>query len=362
MKKTLILIPFLAIVIAGYIWANPAPPAPPPTFTAPMADAAKNSFIREDVDGKEWLTIPSVDGGLNQFDLTMVSRARPYQQGNSNDLQSIAPYSITDIGLIDAPELAGWMFTPNAPSQVGIVILHGSGDSDRDNGYYIALADRLARAGYTLILPDKRGSGRSSGDWRNTPLPELAEDGARWLRYLRDLPQLSSFGFVGVSQGGTIAPQAAMIGNADFAVAIGTSMTQLEFQLQHEVGNDVKAANIPSWLAQPVTNLFTWRAKRRQPGFWSANGHYSPLAQWQQWRGPYFIAYGSEDESDNVPVSASVKLLEQEIARANNDPLTFAVYPGADHGIVAGDGDFSDQFLRDLFSWLSQQNEGSPAR
>jgi len=337
----------LAIFIGGWIFANPSPPDDPPTYGAAMLPAEGNSGVFE-AQGQEWLLLPALDGSLSRFALGGVERGEPVPSAPASFLED-QPYRISDLAIQRDVHLSAWLIEPFDPAKAALVIIHGSGNSDRANGYYIALADRLARAGYTILLPDKRGSGRSGGDWRNQPLTDLAADGAAWLAELRATVEAPAYGFVGVSQGGSIAPEAALLADADFAIAIGSSATDYNAQLRHEVGNDVAAAGAPEWLAGPLADLYTWRAKRRQPGFWQANGGYSTLDRWREWHGPLFIAYGSLDESDNVPVSESMGLLDEV---RDEGPLSYRLYERATHGIVGPDGDFADGFIADMSSFI----------
>lgn len=72
-------------------------------------------------------------------------------------------------------QLAALLLMRGDPA-VGVVMIHGSGDSDRDNGAYLTIADALARAGLAVVLPDKRGAGASGGEWREAGFALLAQD------------------------------------------------------------------------------------------------------------------------------------------------------------------------------------------
>lgn len=360
MIKTILLgasIILVMIIALGSVafFAPAAPPLREPITTIPEPIDGRSGLYAGAYDSR-WLVAPALDTGFYRFSLDSQERvervaASALAAGPMVRLQQ-QPYTLRNVALETPEALEAWIFEPAERSGVGIVILHGSGDSDRSNSWYVMLADSLARAGHVVILPDKRGSGRSGGDWRETPLTTLAGDGAAWLALLRsDQPGLGAYGFVGVSQGGTITPEAARLGAADFGVALSTSMTDLGEQLRREVGNDVRAGGAPGFLQGVLTSAFVMRAKQRQPNFWLANADYNPLAHWRQWGGPFLIAFGEADEDDNVPVSESVARLDALPVGARPE---WRVYPGVGHALMREDGVFLPAFEADLLSWLSE--------
>lgn len=337
-----------------YIFMTPVSPERPQRIAA-VQESYDRAGIYSGKDGERWLVAPALDGGWARW---RTDQARPMETAESfaavtDTLTRIdtQPYRLQPVALENPLHLAGWLIRPQTSPKGGIVILHGSGVSDRGNGYYIPLAHWLAVEGYAVILPDKRGSGRSAGDWRNEPLTTLAADGARWLEFLRGTVSAPAYGFVGVSQGGTIAPEAAALADADFAAAIGSSAVALEDQLRHEVGNDIRAAGVPEALQGMLTDIYTARAKRRQPGFWRANADYDTIGKWQEWGGPFFIAYGAGDENDNVPVGDSVRELQKVVGKG---PIRWKVYPQRGHGLLAEDRSYDSEFKSDLNAWLAQ--------
>jgi pimeloyl-ACP methyl ester carboxylesterase len=365
MIKTILLgasIVFLMVIALGSVafFSPRSPHLREPIATTPEPIDGRSGLYAGAEDSR-WLVVPALDNGFYRFNLNNRERVERIAASDIATQPFVRspeqPYAIRAAALETPTALEAWIFEPTEPSGIGIVILHGSGDSDRSNSWYVMLADMLARAGHFVILPDKRGSGRSSGDWRETPLTVLAEDGAGWLALLRsDQPDLSAYGFVGVSQGGTITPEAARISAADFGVALSTSMTDLGEQLRQEVGNDVRAGGAPGFLHGVLTSAFVTRAKRRQPNFWLANADYNPLVQWQEWQGPFLVAYGAADENDNVPVSESIARLDAMPERARPE---WQVYPGVGHSLMQDDSVFLPAFEADLRAWLSRFSEES---
>jgi pimeloyl-ACP methyl ester carboxylesterase len=341
------------LAIGGWVFFNPDPPMLRAEITTTPEPIDARSGVYAGTDSEQRLVLPALDQGFYRFNLDRweaVDRITADVITEDDYVRAEdQPYRVRNLALTEPEALEAWIFEPGEATGDGIVILHGSGDSNRSNSWYVMLADRLARAGHTVILPDKRGSGRSGGDWRIAHFGILAEDGKAWLNLLRhEAPDLPAYGFVGVSQGGTIAPEAARIAEADFAVALSSAATDMNEQLRTEIGNDVRAGGVPGFLQGVVTSAFTTRAKRRQQGFWLANGDYNMLEQWQEWRGPFFLALGEEDEADNVPVAESVRRLE---ALPEDARPEWHVYPGVGHALIKDDR-FLPEFERDLLAFL----------
>lgn len=273
-------------------------------------------------------------------------------QGRTHTAERIAPqpYAISSLSARSEVTLDAWRFTPPAPRAL-IVILHGSGHSDRRNAYYVTLAHLLAARGAAVVLPDKRGAGRSGGDWRTASMDDLARDGAALLDAARaQLPGLRE-GFVGVSQGGSVAPLAAQKTDADLVVVMSSSMTDYHTQLRTEIGNAVAAdPRVPTWARPLLTRAFAARARGRYPAFWRQNGSFAAIDAVAAYAGPVFIAYGALDENDNVPVSRSVAMLTQRFGEGGR--VRWQVYPDLGHSLLAPDRRFDPRFIKDLTGFI----------
>ena len=106
-------------------------------------------------------------------------------------------------------ELGGMLFIPSGGGAFpAVVVIHGSGTSVRRNRWYLTLTQYLQENGVIVLLPDKRGSEKSSGDWRSADFEDLATDTMAAIRYLQDQDKvaISEIGVVGMSQGGWISP------------------------------------------------------------------------------------------------------------------------------------------------------------
>ena len=143
----------------------------------------------------------------------LVSLTAGFVHGQVNNNFASAQYSATDVEFSNKQtKLSGVILAPKNPGKYpGVVIIHGSGSSDRNQSWAKGFAEGLAARGITVLLPDKRGAGKSGGDWKTASFEELADDAIAGLDVLRRHAQVdpNSVGVMGLSQGGHIAPLAA---------------------------------------------------------------------------------------------------------------------------------------------------------
>ncbi len=89
-----------------------------------------------------------------------------------------------------------------------VIMVHGSGDGPRE--IFLPMARWYAEQGFIVLIYDKRGSGRSGGNWQSSSLTDLAEDVVAGLSFLAGQPVVarSKIGIFGVSQAGWVLPVA----------------------------------------------------------------------------------------------------------------------------------------------------------
>src|SRR6185369_2155617 len=106
--------------------------------------------------------------------------------------------------------LAGTLLIPASKGKhPAVVFTHGGGPQARE--VYWGLGYLYAARGFAVLSYDKRGVGKSTGNWGAASFEELADDavaGARFLQARTDVAA-KQIGFWGQSQGGWIAPLAA---------------------------------------------------------------------------------------------------------------------------------------------------------
>ncbi len=248
--------------------------------------------------------------------------------------------------------LAGMLFLPEAGTRSVAVIIHGSGASDRQSPWYLALTAFLLDAGHAVLLPDKRGSESSDGNWRNTSFEDLAQDALAAIEAARVEVPGAPVGLIGVSQGGWIAPLAAMRAS-DLAYVInlsGAAVTPSE-QLTFEEVNTLAGLGLPRPLARMLAPLTAWRIRTLvQPELWSRIADFDPGPHWAGLRIPALIVWGAEDEHDNLPVAASV----QRIREVDNPLIEVLVILGVGHDLTDGNsGRLSATLVRSLAEFLA---------
>ncbi len=256
-------------------------------------------------------------------------------------------------------ELAGTLVLPfGIGPYPAVVFLHGSGAEGRWASRY--LARRLAREGFAALIWDKRGVGGSTGSWQESAFEDLAADAAAAIAFARTRPAIDPerVGIHGHSQGGTIAPLAAVRSEADFVIgsaAAGLPMADVEV---YSVGNAIGVSSLPAdeaALAEAYVDAIVGVAYRGAPreelevAAARAEGHdwyfeppgpddpywafsrrfaeFDPLPWWARIRVPVLLVYGSEDE--RVPAEASRAAIVQAIG--DGAPVETCIFEGADH-------------------------------
>lgn len=274
-------------------------------------------------------------------------------------------------------ELAGVVLLPAGDGPFpGVVIIHGSGDSDRHHLWTRTFADALVDGGLAVLLPDKRGSGRSGGDWRTVGFEILADDALAAHARLRREPEVDPerVGVMGLSQGGRVAPLAAARSpGIAFVVDVSGSVVGFVEQARHQFVNNLEASGLSPAQIERALELHdaverhvlegAWEeyaALREEMldgdlarvaagfpsspdawewGWWRKVAGYDPLPHWEAAVGagvPALVIYGEEDEHENVPVERSVARIRG--ALGGSGLLTVRVFEGASHGLWEAPG------------------------
>ena len=255
--------------------------------------------------------------------------------------------------------LSGTLFVPTTPGpHPAAVIIHGSGTSHRDNLWYLQIAHHLLSREIAVLLPDKRGSGLSSGEWRQAGFEDFVADTNAGVEWVRQQPEIdpSRVGLVGVSQGGSwIAPMAAANrSDLPFVVSLSGATVTPNQQLAHESVQTLVQQGFPRLVAIALQPIASAVPKARRPVWWEKNGNVNPIPYWVQVEAPVLVLYGREDERDNVPVQASVDRLAPLQAQRGAD-FTVEVFDGVGHGFrEPGSRQIRPDVLELLGDWIAQ--------
>lgn len=249
------------------------------------------------------------------------------------------------------------------------VFIHGSGPSTRDNHWPRAIVGAFVHSGVAVLLPDKRGSDASEGDWRSADFEDLARDalaGVEFVQARHDVVR-ERVGLVGLSQGGRIAPIAASQSNAvAYVVDIVGAATPLKEQIGWEMYHTFREADVEGPVLQEALKLqvlaegyvegtVAWAeydAVRRTalsgPGGGVARGfpsasdawqwdffrrviHSDPIPYWRSVRQPVLVLYGEDDH--NAPIVSSAYRLIRVWQEVDHPDATLRIIPGTGHGL-----------------------------
>ncbi len=229
-------------------------------------------------------------------------------------------------------DLAGMLFVPSGSGPFpGVVIIHGSGPSMRPNGWYLTLTKHLQDNGIAVLLPDKRGSEKSGGDWKTADYEDLSTDTLAALNYLRNesgLP-LNQVGIIGMSEGGKFSPLVATkAGDLEFVINVVGSAVLLKEQLLFEENYNLQQMGFPPGISYLVALFSTAHIRYvREPAFWRKVSDFNPNVYWKELNTRSLILYGEDDT--NVPSKESA----QRLQALNNQNLRVLIYENSGHAL-----------------------------
>ena len=246
--------------------------------------------------------------------------------------------------------LSGMLLVPEGEGPFPtVVIIHGSGTSRRNNVWYLSVAYHLQQHGIAVLLPDKRGSEKSEGEWLGASFEELATDTISAIEFVKhqQMFEYSTIGLLGMSQGGWIAPVvAAQTDDVSFVVSMSGAAVTTEEQLLHE-----EIYNIAPYTYTAIAKLIAPISSRAlmKKEFFIPTAGFDPIPYWKDVDVPVLVALGGDDE--NVPVDASIRrLTENDLTH-----FTIKVYPDGGHAIRdIQTNKVSEEYLKDLVKFVEE--------
>ena len=157
------------------------------------------------------------------------------------------PYKSEEVKFVNAEAgdtLAGTLTLPNEGGPfTAVILVSGSGPQDRNEELlshkpFLVLSDYLTRKGVAVLRYDDRGIGESTGDFRSATSEDFADDVLSAVEFLKSRNDINKIGIAGHSEGGIIAPMAAVKSDdVDFIVLMagtgvrGDSILMLQTKL-----------------------------------------------------------------------------------------------------------------------------------
>jgi pimeloyl-ACP methyl ester carboxylesterase len=246
-------------------------------------------------------------------------------------------------------------------------------------------------------LTDKRGSGRSTGDWRTAGFEELAADALAGVRFLHSQDRIDPdrIGLVGLSQGGRVVPVAAALSDeVKFAVNVVGDAVSFGEQSFHELLNMARRAGLDAndtrelielnraaghyvltgnWqpfserlqagMSRPWRRIAAGFPPTRDAPIWTflrKAATFDPMPYWVLVRQPVPVLYGEEDETDKVAVAESRRRLEFGFRQSGKDNFEIAILPGLGHALTdASGGALHTHAARVLDAWIRREVKAS---
>jgi uncharacterized protein len=266
------------------------------------------------------------------------------------------------------------------------VFTHGGGAQLRE--VYWGLGYLYAARGFAVLSYDKRGVGKSTGNWREASFEDLADDAVAAAKFLQARTDIAAnqIGFLGQSQGGWIAPLAASrFPDSAFAIALsggGLSPAETElFDTEYELtkagyaANEIKdalafqklkneiiaspdsndkweqyaklrlSAKDQKWFRHPGIDVFG--AEKRADGFWTYMRKfyfYDPAPTLRTSKAPLLAIFGELDTPEGV--KANVSAIKQIMDQAGRRDYIVKVYPNGSHNLMEVPPDNPNEFVR----------------
>lgn len=293
--------------------------------------------------------------------------------------------------------LSGTLTLPAGPGpHAALVLVHGSNALTR--AVFGPWSRYFAGLGYAVLAYDKRGTGKSTGDWKQADFAVLGADVLAAVRSLAARPDIRAdrIGLWGASQAGWIMPLVAaqapgeiaylivhagsgttvrregvlyirqelrFAGLSEASVAIGTRYQELDDAAsQSGLGFDrlqeyyEKHSKVETWLwpPRPADDWF-------RP-YYRMLMDFDPAPSWRRVTAPVLLFFGELDA--NVPPRESWPPIEQALRQAGNARVTQVVLPKANHLFLeAGTGGrdeypglnrFVSGYFARMAEWLNQ--------
>lgn len=253
---------------------------------------------------------------------------------------------------------------PGKGPHPAVVIMNGSGSWDRSAS--LGIATFFVLNDVAALIYDKRGCGKSTGDWNKSGFDDLAGDALAGLELLKNRPDINpnQIGLWGISQGGWVVSLAASRSkDVAFVISVSGPGITPEEQGAYCVEHWMQAAGYSKADVNEASSLslLTIRCRRMDSGwkdleaerksdenkpwysacpyldcdapgaskFWQLIGNYDPVPALRKVHCPVLAVFGELDPF--VPVQKSADIWNSALGEAGNRDVTIKILPHADH-------------------------------
>ena len=199
-----------------------------PTESVTVKDdsiVVKVPTVRGSFEGKIFTDSMKIDGKWKQggviFDLAVYKVDKVEEVKRPQEPKEPFPYKTEDVNFENKVEnftLAGTLTMPfDGENFPAVILISGSGGQNRNEellGHkpFLVIADYLTRNGFAVLRYDDRGIGESKGKHFSATSEDFTEDALSAVEFLKTRNEIDhlKIGMIGHSEGGMIAPMAAV--------------------------------------------------------------------------------------------------------------------------------------------------------
>jgi len=328
------------------------------------------------------------------------------------------PYTEEDVAYDNSSanvRIAGTLTLPKGKGPFpAVLLIVGSGPLDRDETVhfhkpFLVLADHLTRQGIAVLRADKRGVGKTNGDFEEATIQDLADDVRAGVEYLKTRREIDPkhIGVLGHSEGGVVGPilasQSSDVGFLVMLAGLGQNngeiiIFQKTLAAKQQGADENTLALMRSWyerlyaVLREDTDNATAEKKIRAlhatltldekdklgwpdsgldreiadqlKHHWRCDLRYDPRATLMTVRCPVLALGGDRDVQ--VPSKENLAIIEEALKAGGNPRFTVREFPGLNHAFrtephAAGPDDetLSPTVLQTISDWIIAQT--SPA-
>jgi len=291
----------------------------------------------------------------------------------------------------DSITLAGTLTLPPfrfARPLPAVLFLVGSGPLDRNENsaaihinFFPQLVDTLAPNGFATLRFDKRGTGKSGGDFKQADVTDFLRDARAALRFLKKQPEVDSsrVAILGHSEGAILGlmlassgtPMGGLVMMAGTARNLGDVVLDqiaylLKLQGKSETEITQKLREEEEFFRKIKEGKLTGFTAQGNANWWQEHLQFNPLEAVCKIKTPLLILNGGKDyqvlaEKDARPLYRKAKSCGVEV--------TLKIYPGLDHLFESVKGKSTPekyltpgrkipaQVKADLVRWLTEKLE-----